>query len=153
MRLYTFGNVYLSSAQQGIQAAHVVAELFVKYQVPPYPALPSESPAAVLYDWATHHKTMICLNGGNHQGLIETSDKFAELALKLELPYARFFEDEQSLGGILTCYGVVVPTKVYELAAELRKPNDVMMFSSSIQQATPTELELAARLNQYSLAR
>jgi hypothetical protein len=32
MRLYTFGNYYLSSIQQGIQAGHAAVELFNKYE-------------------------------------------------------------------------------------------------------------------------
>ena len=31
MRAYFWGNMYLSSIQQGIQAAHVVTEMFAKY--------------------------------------------------------------------------------------------------------------------------
>ena len=31
MRAYFFGNMYLSSIQQGIQAAHCLGEMFLKY--------------------------------------------------------------------------------------------------------------------------
>lgn len=105
MRLYTFGNYYLSSIQQGIQAAHVVSEMSVRYA--------KGSPQYDMYvDWALNHKTIICLNGGNNKTLIEDVVKPIE-DFCYSYPNAVFYEDEQSLGSILTCFGVIVPEYIY----------------------------------------
>jgi hypothetical protein len=103
MRLYTFTNPYLSSISHGIQTAHVVAELFAKthlYQT-----------QLELYNWARHHKTIIVLNGGINQQLRELWDMM-ELC-DHSYPYAKFNEDDASLGGVLTCVGIVLPASIY----------------------------------------
>lgn len=109
LRLYTFCNFYLSSIQQGIQSAHVVHSLFVKY--------PSFESNSILWDWAQNDKTMIVLNGGAfadiNQSFLTTS------ALNLNhhnvlLPFERFSEDDYSLGGIMTCWGIVLPKRIYD---------------------------------------
>ena len=68
MRAYYFGNFYLSSIQQGIQAGHVTHELFVKYPDRHIPASQGDR----LWEWAEHHKTMILLNGGMASRLMDT---------------------------------------------------------------------------------
>jgi peptidyl-tRNA hydrolase len=62
MRAYIFGNMYLSSIQQGIQAAHVITDMFVKHKR-------ANKKRKMLHDWATHDKTMVLLNGGTSQDL------------------------------------------------------------------------------------
>lgn len=107
-RAYFFGNMYLSSIQQGIQAQHCTAELFVKY-----PTIETRStPADRLHLWAKDDKVTIVLNGGY-------SDMLAELLQFFEspdnpYPFASFHESEEALNGALTCVGVVLPNKVYD---------------------------------------
>ena len=67
MRAYFFGNMYLSSIQQGIQAAHVVGELFTSYSESRTNAM-SEG-GKLLWEWACDHKTMILLNGGYSENI------------------------------------------------------------------------------------
>lgn len=110
MRLYTFGNFYLSSIQQGIQAAHLVADMFVDHQTP-------SIARDVLYDWAANHKTMISLNGGNHADITEKFLLIRRLGAELSLPVGSFSEDEMSLNRAMTCTGIVVPQRVYDFAA------------------------------------
>ena len=110
MRCYHFGNFYLSSIQQGIQAAHAQMELFVKYQdtginyvedyQPTIDEIEYQQKVDDLYDWAENHKTMVCLNGG----ALEDLKNIEELMLNPEnkFPWSKFYEDESSLGGILT---------------------------------------------------
>jgi hypothetical protein len=151
MRLYTFGNYYLSSIQQGIQAAHVVAELFTKYT---NELRDTHTPDGVLYEWAMHHKTMVCLNGGNNSGLAELSDRLFILGNALGLPFEEFREDVDSLGGVLTCCGIVVPAKIYE-AAQAVRGLDAVSAEIVAEQAgliQVAELELAKLLNIYGLA-
>lgn len=109
LRLYTFCNFYLSSIQQGIQSAHVVHSLFVKY-----PTVESNS---ILWDWAQNDKTMIVLNGGAHDDIVQSFQAASALNLNhhnVLLPLESFSEDAYSLGGIMTCWGIVVPKCLYD---------------------------------------
>lgn len=131
MRCYTFGNFYLSSIQQGIQAAHSVAELFVKYKEidlyeyslstgnnPSIHICEAADKADMLFDWAKYHKTIVCLNGGalvdlkNIEELMKDSDN--------KYPWSVFYEDEYSLGEILTNVAIVLPEEIYDTAAKIR---------------------------------
>lgn len=113
MRYYGFGNYYLSSLQQGLQAAHAIADLSV--------GLSQESPQYQTFEeWADCHKTIILLNGGNASQLtdlmvfLDTNDH--------ELPFVTFYEDHESLNSTITHVGVIVPEKLYQLAEEIRNP-------------------------------
>jgi hypothetical protein len=122
MRLYTFCNFYLSSIQQGIQPAHVIADMFVKYQTQ---YMPGNREAMSLYDWAEYHKTLVCLNGGNAADLRALWETVQRLGKELKLAHGCFHEDEQSLDKTMTCVGIVVPENIYtynEYERELRKP-------------------------------
>jgi len=141
MRLYTFGNYYLSSIQQGIQAAHVVSELFMEY--------PDEQN---LYDWAKHHKTMICLSGGNSDDLHNLYARLAVIAAEFELPYTKFHEDEASLNGAITCCGIIVPMYFYEGAQEVRGM-DFERRQYVLTQLSTVGWEFIDLLNSYGLAR
>lgn len=114
MRCYHFCHYYLSGIQAGIQSAHAQMELFVKYQVP-------SPPKKQLYHWASKHKTMICLNGGNSAQLDDTID----LLKNPNNPYAWsvFAEDEQSLKSIITNVAIVLPEYIYDADPEARYPD------------------------------
>ena len=107
MRFYAAGNYYLSSIQQGIQAAHVLGEMITKYPSGDGPV------GEQLSDWRVNHKTMILLNGGNADSLrgfyslLERSDASA-------LVFAKFNEDAQSLDNALTSVGIIVPARLYD---------------------------------------
>lgn len=107
MRCYHFGNMYLSSIQQGIQAAHAQMELFVKYN----PDHPDTKAREDLYYWANDHKTMICLNAGFNsemqaiKGFLESEEN--------PYPWAAFYESEEAMGGLLTNIALVLPESVY----------------------------------------
>lgn len=149
MRFYSFTNFYLSSIQQGIQPAHCIADMFVKYA--------DESPQrAMLYDWAGNHKTMVCLNGGNSAGIREIYDVLQELGTVLELPFCKFHEDEQSLDCTMTSCGIVVPQPVYEAAAELRtNTRSIVDIIGAAERGglSIEEVTLARFLNDFGLAR
>ena len=102
MRLYTFCNFYLSSIQQGIQTAHIVSELSIQENNTDY------------VDWATNHKTIIVLNGGNAQSLEQLYDRLLK-EFSAEFQVAYFREDAQSLNGAITAVGILVPESVYEI--------------------------------------
>ena len=108
-RLYTFVNpLYMKEIQHGIQSLHVGGELHQKYH---RICICAESD--LLYDWNDNHKTVIVLAGGPHGELVAIRDYMFTDARMLGLPFAHFNEDEYSLGGILTCVGVVVPEPLY----------------------------------------
>ena len=115
MRCYHFGNFYMSSIQQGIQAAHAQMELVLKYKDRDENCKQKQE----LFDWASFHKTMICLNGGMNDDLhdllalmIDEGNKFA---------WAHFNESQEAMGGMLTNIAIVLPEVIYETAEKLRK--------------------------------
>ena len=126
MRLYTFCNYYLSSIQQGIQTAHVVADLAIRCKK----RFVQETQ---FDDWANNHKTIIVLNGGNSASLIEIENLFNDNANPY--PWVAFREDEQSLNSAITCVGIILPNRIYETAEEIRSgkvdPIDIYFDSYS----------------------
>jgi len=106
--------MYLSSIQQGIQAAHATHDMFVAYRDRPGAA------SDFLWEWATNHKTMILLNGG----YLETMEQlwwFLDYTTDKPYPYAKFHEGTDSMGGMLTSIGIVLPEKIYLTAAAMRR--------------------------------
>ena len=112
MRAYFFGNMYLSSIQQGIQAAHAVHDMFVRYPTREHGG------GNYLWDWATDHKTMILLNGGYADTIKELVNFFNNS--DNPYPFAAFHEEEASLNGALTTVGIVLPEKIYHIASMIR---------------------------------
>ena len=157
MRAYFFGNMYLSQIQQGIQAAHAVHEMFVKYR-----DTQMISVAETLYDWAVHHKTMILLNGGYADAIQDLVNFFNHR--DNHLPFAPFYEEKASLNGALTTVGIVVPEKIYATAAAIRKDAQLrehIWENGSLELADDKvttlrfsrwEAELIDKLNTFSLA-
>lgn len=157
MRLYTFCNYYLSSLQQGLQTAHVVAELFNDYK--------RKQEESQLFDWSLNHKTIVILNGGNCESLKELNTFLNSDSN--DFPHTSFNEDEQSLNGALTCVGIVLPEKIYSNAAKMRE-NRKLRFTLTVdfkyhivyeydsnydgESFTSFEVELIERLNGYRLA-
>lgn len=132
MRFYTASNMYLSSIQHGIQAAHCVAEMSRLW-------LGNK----MVSDWTITHKTLICLNGGNNFAL----HNFLSLITSEDnkhYPVAKFYEDDASMGGMLTCVGIIVPEKIYGIDL-----NDANTWTD----LTPWEIELATALKRMPLAR
>lgn len=154
MRAYFFGNMYLSSIQQGIQAAHVTHELFSKYT--------SIAPVSdFLFDWASHpHKTIVLLNGGYGDNLRELIHRFD--TRENPYPWTFFNEGEDSLDGALTCVGIVLPEKIYETAKALREGNfgaeqipvrgEWSPEEDVTWELSKWEYDLCLELNKYGLA-
>lgn len=148
MRFYGFGNFYLSSLQQGLQAGHTIADLFVKYNHADLNAAsvneytqPKEiellENADMLLEWARDHKVMILLNGGNSANLQELYD-FLDTN-ENPYPFTKFHEDEQSLNGALTYVGIILPERIYETAAKIRQASKHYYNESKL------ELEIVQR--------
>lgn len=103
MRFYAVGNMYLSSIQQGIQAAHCVAEMMASENT-------NRDTTLSIIDWVHDHKTIICLNGGNNKSL---NDFYDLVRYQRQFPVAKFHEDDDSMAGMLTCVGIIVPENIY----------------------------------------
>ncbi|TFH02542.1 MAG: hypothetical protein E4H14_17545 [Candidatus Thorarchaeota archaeon] len=152
MRLYTFCNYYLSSIQQGIQSAHLVHDLFVKYQED---GLESYN----LFEWASKHKTMVVLNGGNSEDLLSMYTNLGLFAIKMNYPHALFCEDKASLNSAVTCVGAVLPEPIYVYNEELKKlPKDHKLEAQSTALAqymglSYEDVQLAELIRSYPLAK
>ena len=116
-RLYTFVNFYLSSIQQGIQSAHVLGDMSVKYRAPKYYQDAVYFGAHEdFWDWNENHKTLITLNGGANADIRDKYHRLNVIANKLQRPVAFecFCEDIKSLDGIMTACGVIVSSPIYD---------------------------------------
>lgn len=165
MRLYTFCNYYLSSIQQGIQSAHVLAEMFNKYRTARHRPLDQEG---MLWDWSTIHKTMVVLNGGNSADIEDLYSFFFAHQHVSIYPFAKFHEDRDSLHGALTCVGIILPNEIYDTAYAIRNRTATFIEnadegcnllwvesneSHEIITFSQFEADLIERLNQYGLAK
>lgn len=125
MILYTFVNYYLSSIQQGIQTAHIVSELSLQGH-------------PLFIEWAKNYKTIAILNGGNAKGVEDTWKTLVDIGVfaDINLPKAKFHEDDESLGGALTACGIVIPQLICEEIQLVRNKGatNVMELSKFIAQ-------------------
>ena len=168
MRLYTFVNgLYMRPIQFGIQSTHLLGDMMIKYSEESLKYSGEKEQRNMLYDWAEHHKTMIILNAVNAAGLIDVFE-FLD-STDNPFPYGKFHEDEQSLGGVITCVGVVLPERIYTAAGDLRmnrggeydpasqtlkvvQRNETLRHTWNEYQLTPYEMMLAQKLNEFGLA-
>lgn len=133
LRLYCFGNMYLSSIQQGIQGLHALGLMIVNYEHPnEIVSLGCDSDedckrqreyhqsCSMIYEWMEYHKTVICLNGGTSDNLYDIHNTFYE---SYKYPSAVF--EEEGIGNAMTSVAVILPDYVYDSAALMRKYQDV----------------------------
>ncbi|AVH84971.1 hypothetical protein RsoM2USA_42 [Ralstonia phage RsoM2USA] len=113
-RFYALTNLYISDIQRGIQTAHAVSEMLVKYRQRDRIGPNYDEARRVYLEWAEKDKTIIVLQGGPSGALDEAHDQIKKLSHKLTLPFVKFYEDEHSLNGALTAVGVIVPDYVYD---------------------------------------
>jgi hypothetical protein len=107
-RLYTFvAGLYLSELQKGLQTAHVAAEMSQYKQ--------SSSQARDFNTWVREDKTIIICTAGNHKGVVDCWAELERINSALCLPAAIFREDEQSMNGMATACGVIVPKKYWDV--------------------------------------
>ena len=147
MILYTLNNFYLSSLQQGLQTSHSVVEMFVKYA----PHSSSEQ-FDTLIRWAENHKTIVMLNGGNNQTLVERIDRLANA--QHAYPWAYFVEDKESLNNSLTSVAIIMPSIECEIIQEFR--NNDFTIADCVQykqgKITPFMIEICDYLASCRLA-
>lgn len=112
LRLYSLVNFYLSGMQVGIQTGHAAVDLVRKYSsfTDLQAGRITEQEMGLTHEWADHHKTFICLNGGDSDGLREAT----EIIAKSGYPWAEF--KEPGLQDIRTCTVVVLPECIFAAA-------------------------------------
>jgi hypothetical protein len=146
-RAYYFGNMYLSSIQQGIQALHCTSEMYLKVR-----AQREANPQAVvdLYTWGADDKTVVLLNGGDCAALSAIADQLA--SLDNDYVWAEWSEGKTDLNSALTCVGIILPPRIYESAKELRRPPRYREDHMICKDLTKWELEFIEILNRCRLA-
>lgn len=155
MRAYTFTNFMLNSVAQGIQPGHCMTDILRHYQRNCRTNIACE----IAEDWVDNHKTIICLNGGNHAGIEYVWERLQDIGSILQLPYGNFREDEDTLGCLMTCCGIIVPEEIYAVAALRWVANDSEGVDKSgnitiiDDVLTPYQKQLAALIRSYPLAR
>jgi len=179
VRAYFFGNMYLSSIQQGIQAGHVIARMAVKYV--PEEHVCDTTGAEMFWNWADNHEVMILLNAGYGENILEleaffegTLDYPGVTRLSEEYdgyspyPFAIFHESDEALCGAATCFGVILPPKIYEGCQAMRKAKRdrrsdayqlftreriLVLDGSPVEiQYTKWEVELMERMGKFRMA-
>jgi hypothetical protein len=139
MRLYSFVNFYLSSIQQGIQTAHLVAELAL-----------NERHNQDFVSWATRHKTIVVLNGGNSR---EIADTFLFLLTHGdEFAISLFKEDEDSLNNAITCTGIVLPSVFCSFIDAYRETGEMISSEYPNYKLSNTHQELVKYIAGHKLA-
>jgi len=131
LRAYFFGNMYISSIQQGIQAGHAIADMAVKYRLDE-DILQEQS--EMFIDWAKNHKVMILLNAGYaevledfgsfFEGINDNGDdpRMAEFYDGYSpYPFTLFHESDEALNGAPTSFCVILPDKIYDGQNIMRK--------------------------------
>jgi len=166
MRAYFFVNSWLSGIQKGIQVAHCVAEMadsamVVESWAHDNPVGQGRRKAAreanpefikmhdAYCDWAKGEKTIIVLDGGGHNDLLDIFSIFEDDDDASAYAYAYFSEDDESLNGAWTCVGIIVPPKIYEAAKKIRESLPVPVRP----ELNGWELKLIDLINSKELAR
>lgn len=148
-RCYTFTHFMLSSIQQGIQSGHAAMELVNKYYDPDDRFWYGESLWDDIVDWIRDNKTIVCLNGGNTESMVELESFLNTYANPF--PWVSFHEDESSMEGILTSIAIIIPDRIYD--AEVEEQYWGGMASQIPGEFTEWEWELYHRIKSAPLAR
>jgi len=107
-RLYAFvAGLYLSELQKGLQTGHVIGDMSLYKH--------NTSQSRDFITWARDDKTIIICTAGNHQGVVDCWAELERINSALCLPAAIFREDEQSMNGMATACGVIVPRKYWDV--------------------------------------
>lgn len=145
MRAISLTNRWLSGIQKGLQTGHALVELSML-------AREYEGKAAAnLYEtWATDHKTLIVLDGGSHQDLMDFYAFLVSIRHSIgnDLIYSYFKEDADSLSCAMTSVVVVISDR-YEIFLDAFRRKDLLPIWSQLNE---DEQELFQRLSKFRLA-
>lgn len=143
LRLYTWTLYQLSPIQQGIQAAHAAVELAMKTNR----ERAENAEAWQTYcHWGETWCTMVLLNGGDVASMKKIHRLFKS---KINPhPWAAFRESQDSLHGIMTSIAILIPEKIFGMAAQIRKGEFVPLYTLNAFEQALVEL-----INDSGLAR
>lgn len=119
LRCYTFTDFMLSSIQQGIQSGHASMELVNKYLIEEGW---QNGYAEQVADWVQNYKTIMCMNGGDYQSVVEWLQFFEDglvLQHQNDFPFTGFTEEARQ-GGNLTGVAVVLPERIFNGVTAIR---------------------------------
>lgn len=105
LRMYCIVNQYIAGIHAGIQSAHAIHEMFLRY---PQRFCQASNQ---LWDWASEDKTIIVLNGGYQSKLYEL---YGFASTCEDIPISSFKEEQDSLNGALTAIAMVLPEYIYD---------------------------------------
>lgn len=107
-RLYTFvAGAYLSQLQRGLQSGHVGGELAAEAIM--------TGKTDIFLQWASIDKTIIITDAINHAGVKAAYQALGAFGDYFDLPVALFCEDEDSMNGMATACGIIVPETFYDV--------------------------------------
>lgn len=132
MRLYSFAHSFLGPIHKGIQTAHVVSEMASKFD----DGAGDDGNMQTFLEWAGGHKTIIILEGGNSDNMLTIRGMVAQCSRTLKLPYTWFCEDAETLNGMMTAVGIIVPAEIYEgefCEAPMMTPEETLILGDEQQ--------------------
>jgi len=146
-RLYSFvANGYLSPLQCGLQTAHAVGDMSVKYN--------DDTHHDHAYrTWAGEDKVVIICAAFNSRGVQDCHAELQRVGEILGLPISIFFEDEDSLGGAATACAVVVPQKYWDtkFSPEVVYPSETIGRVPAVSEAYWSYTDAEGQVTKYPL--
>ena len=127
------GNGYLSGTQHGIQAGHVVAKLFPKYDS----IMKHPEEKMILFQWANEPEKWILDGGHQEHTLAQVLAILTRVSKHIDLPFADFIESKSAIAGIRTSVGFVVDINRFnkeELVDRKMTPRDVLNDLDNLKQ-------------------
>lgn len=118
-RGYVFVNRALSSIQKGVQGTHSVTEMFNDFILTGEPKAGKAATAAhALSEWTDQHKTLVFLDCGFHQEILDYYEEAKGHCEAMGLPHALFREDEWTMNCMATAFAIIVPSTIYDYDIE-----------------------------------
>jgi len=118
---YVWSHFALRPIQQGIQSSHCIVEL-----------VNNANEDSLAWYWGLLCKTTKFLDGGNSRKLRDTSDLIKTIFHDSGIPHASFCEDADTLDGIMTSTGVILPGDVVELLEHADESEDINKAVASL---------------------
>lgn len=154
-RGYVFVNRALSSIQKGVQGAHALVEMTTNLEYQQHSGPNSLAPARALESWSVQDKTLVFLDCGFHQEILEHYLTAASFCEKFALPHALFVEDDWTMNSMATAFAIVVPDTIYDI--DLKEYYQTVNYYTIGNKTTPDrepplEVEFCQFLNGFKLA-
>lgn len=145
-RGYVFVNRALSSIQKGVQGAHALVELTKTYNTE------SNDAASTLHEWRESHKTLVFVDCGFHQEMLEHYLTAVAYCEKLELPHALFIEDDWTMNSMATAFAIIVPSTIYDIDIAEFDMGKKYYLSGAVVGDDPDDVALCRFLKSFRLA-